>query len=159
MQKKRTVTVIGPNGSFKSRCTSEKANGLIASGRGVFVSKNKIKITETKQQRNAVKQRIISDAGRICYICGKKIPYESTATIDHVIPKSRDYAADRYSNMKCCCVRCNKDKGNMTINEYVVNILLNRQKYSYISNRQITKLMLVADSFRYSPVDNEKKGR
>lgn len=40
-------------------------------------------------------------------------------TIDHVIPRSRG-GRDSKDNARCCCDRCNSEKSDMTIREYVI---------------------------------------
>ena len=42
--------------------------------------------------------------------------------------------------MRCCCEKCNNDKGNMTISEYVEYIKHNRNKYQYISDNRLLYL-------------------
>ena len=42
--------------------------------------------------------------------------------------------------MKCCCERCNNDKGNMKLSEYVAHIFRYRDKYDYISDKRLSYL-------------------
>ena len=49
--------------------------------------------------------------------------------------------------MKCCCERCNNDKGNMKLSEYVLHILENRGKYDYISNKRLEYLKQFAITY------------
>ena len=87
-----------------------------------------------------IRKEIIKRANRTCYICNKKIAKKDIATIDHVIPKSRDELALNKFNMKCCCVHCNSDKSDMTLLEYVQHIRCNKEKYSYISDKRLDYL-------------------
>ena len=140
MTSKKTIAVFGPNNVYLSHCTWSRALGLLESGRAIRLNATSIRLKQTKKERMIKKRSIIADSKRICYICNKRIPEDETATIDHIIPKSRDRRADVYDNMKCCCVHCNNDKGNMTLSEYVQHITNNRELYVYISNKRLNYL-------------------
>lgn len=71
---------------------------------------------------NSWKERNIMDNFKknnpcICYICGKQITDEKELTVDHIVPKSRGGKTIE-GNMAICCLDCNRDKADMTINEY-----------------------------------------
>lgn len=137
---KKTIAVFGPNNVYLSHCTWSRASSLIDTGRAIRLDATTIRLKQTKKERIKKKHSIIADSKRFCYICNTRIPDDETATIDHIIPKSRDRRADVYSNMRCCCSRCNNDKGNMTLSEYVQHIFDNRQSYRYISNKRLEYL-------------------
>lgn len=136
----KPVAVFGSNNLYLSHCTLNRASKLISSGRAVRRDANSIQLRQSKKERIAQKHIIIRAANRVCYICGRRIPEDETATIDHIIPKSRDSRADIYTNMRCCCERCNNDKGNKKLSEYVRHIDNNRRNYSYLKNKQIKYL-------------------
>ena len=140
MTAKKTIAVFGPDNIYLSHCTWSRALGLLESGRAIRLNATTVKLKQTKKERIRKKHSIIADSKRICYICNERIPEEEIATIDHIIPKSRDKRADTYDNMRCCCSRCNNDKGNMTISEYVQHMFDNREKYDYISNNRLKHL-------------------
>ncbi len=50
-----------------------------------------------------------------CQYCNKKLS-DKTATIDHIVPKSKG-GQDNWDNTVCCCVFCNSRKGNRTPEE------------------------------------------
>lgn len=147
---KKTMAVLNPNNVYLSHCTWDRALSLLKSNKAVRLNATTIRLKQMKKERKEVKRQIIEDAGRICYICGREIPDSETATIDHVIPRSRDGRADILSNMRCCCIRCNTSKNNMTISEYVAKILENRGAYDYISNKQLNRLIRFADVYEQS---------
>lgn len=152
---KKTIAVFGPDNVYLSHCTWNRALGLLESGKATRLNAHSIKLKQTKQERIRKKHKIIADSKRICYICNTKIPNEETATIDHIIPKSRDRKADVYSNMRCCCNKCNNDKGNMTLSEYVQHIYENRNSYEYISDKRLEYLKNFAKFYEeefYAPV-------
>ncbi len=50
-----------------------------------------------------------------CQYCGKKFP-TSELSLDHIFPRSRGGRAD-WTNIVCCCVKCNVRKGGRTPDE------------------------------------------
>lgn len=140
MAMKKTIAVFGPDNNYLSHCTWSRALGLLESGRAIRLDATTVKLKQTKKERIKQKHNIIADSKRICYICNTRIPNDETATIDHIVPKSRDKRADTYDNMRCCCKRCNNDKDNMTLSEYVRHILKNREMYEYISDKRLEYL-------------------
>lgn len=140
MVARKTIAVFGPDSNYLSHCTWRRALDLLETGRAIRVNATTIQLRQTKKERTRKKHDIIADSKRICYICNARIPSEVTATIDHIVPKSRSKRADVYSNMRCCCRRCNNDKGNMTLSEYVIHIQGNRTHYQYISDKRLEYL-------------------
>jgi 5-methylcytosine-specific restriction endonuclease McrA len=61
--------------------------------------------------RPSKKNLIIRDE-KICQYCTVKLNDE-TLTIDHILPKSRG-GKNVWENMVCCCLGCNRKKGNKT---------------------------------------------
>jgi 5-methylcytosine-specific restriction endonuclease McrA len=154
MAVKKTIAVLGPDNIYLSHCTFQRALGLMESGRAIRLNATTIRLTQTKRERVKTKHKIIEDAGRVCYICNRVIPEDETATIDHIMPKSRDRRADIPTNMRCCCEHCNNDKGNMTISEYIAHIIKHREQYKYISDKRLTYLKNFAvhyeESYRHA---------
>lgn len=140
MALKKTIAVLGPDGIYLSHCTWKRALSLLESGRAIRLDATTVRLKQTKKERVKKKHSIIAEAKRICYICNTKIPEDEVATIDHIIPKSRNRRADTYENMRCCCNRCNNDKANMTLSEYVRHIINNRESYEHISNKRLEYL-------------------
>lgn len=137
---KKTIAVLGPDRVYLSHCTWKRALGLLESGRAIRLDATTVMLKQTKKERIRKKHSIIAEAKRICYICNTKIPEDEVATIDHIIPKSRNAQADTYDNMRCCCSRCNNDKANMTLSEYVQHIFNNRPLYEHITNKRLEYL-------------------
>ena len=123
----------------------DRALSLIETDRAEWIEKGQaLRIFYDKRRWKIIKDRIISDANRICYICGERIPEDEIATIDHVIPMSRRISpCYKESNLRCCCLRCNGDKGDMDIQEYVDHIENNRYDYEYIPNERIEYLKTI----------------
>ena len=136
----KTIAVFGPDNKYLSHCTWKRALSLLESGRAIRLNAGTIRLKQTKRERIKKKHNIIAESKRICYICNTRIPESEIATVDHIIPKSRDRRADVYDNMRCCCNRCNNDKGNMKLSEYVNHIINNREKYDYITDKRLEYL-------------------
>lgn len=144
MSAKKTIAVLGPDNVYLSHCTWTRALGLLESGRATRLDATTVRLKQTKKERIRKKHSIIAESKRICYICNTRIPDDEVATIDHIIPKSRDKRADTYDNMRCCCNRCNNDKGNMTLSEYVNHMLKNRADYLYLTDKRLQYLKTFA---------------
>ncbi len=138
---RRTIAVINSKGLYLSHCTWKKASVLLHTGRAIRINATTIKLKQTKQERRENMRNIISESNRVCYICGKQIPEDERATIDHVVPRSKSNMAESYDNMLCCCERCNLDKQNRMPRDYILHILDNRDKYDYLSDERIEYLM------------------
>ena len=147
MTKEKVITVLGPDNAYLSRCTLKKAIYLLESKKAIKIDSSTVKLKNTKKEKTERKREIIADSNRTCYICNEQISPDEIATIDHVIPKSRHIRADTYDNMKCCCVRCNNDKSNMTQSEYVSHIYDNREQYEYISDKRLVYLKSFAELY------------
>lgn len=137
---RKTITVLGPDKSYLSHCTWQRASILLENERAERIDAFTIMLKETKQDRKKKTREIIEQAGRVCYICGETIAEDEPATIDHVIPKSKDKYADVYENMRCCCDRCNIDKGNMTPIEYLHFIQEHPETHGYLSEERLRYL-------------------
>ena len=69
-----------------------------------------VKIIKTPRRRFTAKERrdiYIRDKGT-CGICGRFVPPDSF-TVDHIVPISKGGTYD-YSNLQCCCRKCNQLK-------------------------------------------------
>jgi 5-methylcytosine-specific restriction endonuclease McrA len=146
-KKLKIIAVLDANGKFLSFCTRQRAKKIVQENRGYFIANKTLKLKISKQKQSKERCKIIKDAKRICYICNKKIPEKEKATIDHVIPKSRDKLAQNKFNLKCCCEHCNNDKANMTLLEYVKHIRYNRKAYNYISDKRLDYLEEYAEMY------------
>lgn len=74
------------------------------------LSNSSVKIIKTPRRRFTAKERrdiYIRDKGT-CGICGRFVPPDSF-TVDHIVPISKGGTYD-YSNLQCCCRKCNQLK-------------------------------------------------
>ena len=135
----KIISVFDNAGKFLSKTTLIRADKLIDRKCAYWIGKNKLCLALSKKDRRNMKNSIIKESNNICYICNQKTDKPS---IDHVIPKSfyKNGGTDLPGNLKCCCVRCNKDKGARTLKEYINHINKHRDKYKYISDTQLEKL-------------------
>jgi len=78
--------------------------------------KKKMKFYKAFTRKNVYKR----DKG-ICQYCGKKISL-AKMTYDHVVPKSRGGRLT-WTNIVCCCLKCNTRKYNHTLAECGMKLL------------------------------------
>ena len=147
IKKHKDIAVFGPDKKFISYCTKDRMFQLLHQNKAIRLNASSIMINQTNSDKKWIKHKIIKNANRVCYICKTKIPDNEIATVDHVVPKSRDGKADTYDNMRCCCSRCNNNKGNMLLSEYVDHILENRDNYDYISDKRLKYLKEFAKNY------------
>lgn len=143
----KSISVMDKDGRLLSYCTAKRATKLVNRKCAVWIGDNTLQLLINDKDRKKLRKEIVKEAGRICYICGEYIPEEQYPTLDHVIPKS-DLGEDVKENLQCCCRRCNDDKGNKHISEYIKHIKKNRTEYSWISDNRIHVLELFVEKLK-----------
>ena len=132
MMKIKNIKVYSPQGGELAPTTEKSAFKMVARNKAKWIIKDKsIKLRYSRHAYDKRRNDIIEQSGRVCYICKRVIPDCEKATIDHIIPKVK-YGTDNFDNLRCCCKRCNDDKGSMDINEYIRHIKNNIKSYTYI---------------------------
>lgn len=139
----KRVKVYDVDGKPLANCTQKRANFLTSIDRAKWIGHCKIQLAINSKDRKEIKDKVITQANHVCYICGEQT---DNPTIDHVIPK-KSRGQDRMWNLQCCCKRCNEDKADLDIKDYVQLIYLHRKNYPYLSNEQLVKLELFMDNF------------
>jgi 5-methylcytosine-specific restriction endonuclease McrA len=76
-----------------------------------------------KQQVKLNRRNIFARDNNLCQYCGKHFA-TSELSLDHVLPRSQG-GKSSWTNLVCCCVRCNTRKGGRTPSQ--ANIKLTRQ--------------------------------
>lgn len=75
-----------------------------------------------------IRNRLVSEHGMVCALCGKPIESESELTVDHIIPRAFG-GATTYDNLQLAHRKCNLEKGNRYIDpETVENSTENDKK-------------------------------
>jgi len=126
MKSSRNIAVYNEHMQPVSPCSRKTALVLVTRKRAHYLNKSKtaIQITVSSRMIKALKRQIIEEAGRVCYICGRYIPLDERATVDHMYPKRIDNnhfsGLDTRENMRCCCLECNNHKGDMDIQSYII---------------------------------------
>lgn len=90
-------------------------NNIIIDGYATYLAYKQLGykyIPFIRQGHSTNRRYILDKANGICYICGRKLPYNEL-TIDHMKPKALG-GADDESNLKCCCILCNSLKGQLS---------------------------------------------
>lgn len=147
VSKLKIIAVFDIDGNFLSCCSRKRAKKVIKNKKGYYVEDRVLVLKKSKTKQAKERHEVIEESKRVCYICSKKIPNKETATVDHVIPKSRDEFADNKFNMKCCCGRCNTDKSNKTLYEYIQYIRRHREQYTYLFDKRLDYLEEYAKRF------------
>lgn len=138
MKKEATITVLNKNSNFLSLTNADMAEMLIKRKKAIRIDETTIKLIFTRKDWVRLKNSVIKKENRKCYICGKIIPENELATVDHLVPRSK-YGRDNMKNLHCCCRRCNVDKGNRTVEEYYNHVKTNIDKYNYINLKNLEK--------------------
>lgn len=141
--RKVKVDVVNKDNKPLSPTNALIARTLVDRERAEWIGKNKIKLLKTKQDWIKLKNRVIVEEHRMCYICGEFIPVTEHATVDHINPRSK-FGKDERENLHCCCKRCNDDKSNRTLLEYyehVENEKKKGNKYDYLDLNKLYKLV------------------
>lgn len=150
-ENEKTVTVYDMDGVAVSMCTKRKAHISVLEGRSVFISSNAIQLNnislkENHERRDSI---IVRRDKRRCYICGRTLK-RSQCTIDHIYPlslgKEKSVMLDIKENMRCCCFKCNADKGAMPLSEYVVHIRENPDMYPRMKAKRLKALEELAEN-------------
>lgn len=136
---KREILVTDRFERVLSRTTKERAKRLVSRGRAKWMGKNHILLLVNQKEQRKIQRKIGEEAGRVCYICGEVMQAGDLVTVDHVIPKNIG-GKDEAWNLRCCCFRCNEDKGCQPIRGYVNRIKRHRKQYPYINDERLTEL-------------------
>ena len=136
----KNVKVISNNGKPLPNTNMKKAMYFISNDNAYWLDEHIIQLKNPVFDK-AYKTRIISEEFRTCYICGRKIPKNENATIDHVRSVA-DGGSNHRDNLRCCCLRCNSDKQRLSLDKYLEVICANRKKYRYISDKQLVELKI-----------------
>lgn len=74
----------------------------------------------------AWRRQMVAEKPR-CHYCHKKL-FQSTATLDHRVPRCRGGTHNR-KNLVLACVECNRAKGSMTEYEFLVQLQLQKEPH------------------------------
>jgi 5-methylcytosine-specific restriction endonuclease McrA len=140
------VQVYDKDGRLLAACTHKRADKLVKRKSAEWIGYKQIKLLVNKEETRQLRKEVEIESKRICYICGSVIPENIPITLDHVIPKSEG-GPDSKSNIRCACKRCNDDKNNRTIQDYVKHISRYRLIYDYISDERLEVLKIFAKEF------------
>jgi 5-methylcytosine-specific restriction endonuclease McrA len=106
----RKVYVVSKDGQLLHPCSREKADALVAKGHAERIDDEVIVLIMTRHEKARIRKAVLRRDGYTCYYCGKKLDDE-TATVDHIIPRSK-LGSSFASNLVCSCQECNLKKGN-----------------------------------------------
>ena len=137
--KDKIIEVLNKDGSTLSFCTPKRANKLILREKAKWIGNNTLQLLISPEDKKQLRNQLIAESNRVCYICGKMIPQDQYPTLDHVYPKSKGGSEQKH-NQRCCCKLCNDAKANMTLKEFISEVESNIDKYSWISRNRLVGL-------------------
>ena len=94
------------------------------------------------------KELILKRDGYVCEYCNG-----FGNTIDHVIPISKG-GKTTYSNCVCACKKCNEEKGNLSLEEFLNKHKININKYKRLANDMNDKNYLI---YQYKTMSNIRR--
>lgn len=144
------------SGQQLSNCTRTKAEKLVKLNRALWIDDDTILLTISRRDFAKKREQKIKIDHRICYICDRLIPDHESATIDHVLPKTLGGTDDDW-NLRCCCRRCNHHKAGLSLDYFIQQVKANRQKYSFISTKQLQRLEGYSHQFQYFVKHNQNE--
>lgn len=89
----------------------EEAKVLVQEGMAGIVHERLIHKFFDKQ---TFKKRILERDSYVCIYCG-----EYGETVDHIVPRIKG-GVSSFSNCVCACNRCNANKGDLTLNDFLI---------------------------------------
>ena len=135
------IEVYSINGKKLPSTNLKVAKTMIRRKKAEWINENEsLTLLYSKSEFKALKKLVIEEENRTCYICKAVIDVEK-ATIDHIIPKFKGGTDYRY-NLACSCLRCNEDKKNFTLRQYIRHIENNIEKYKYIDLKYLKKQLI-----------------
>ena len=150
------IKVYNKDGTPLSPCTIKRARKLVYRQCAVWLDEGEIKLLVNKFDRKALRKNAAERSNRVCYICQEKIPEDQPVTMDHITPKS-DGGRDEESNVGCACKRCNDDKSNVDLIDYIEQMKQQPGGYPYMTEQKIANLETFAADF-YSRKQAEEVG-
>lgn len=152
MTKQKIIEVVDKDGEPLSPTELRIANTLVKRKKAIWIRKGAIKMISTKKDLKKLKNIVIKEEKRICYLCGEYIPKNEPATIDHVYPMSK-HGRDVRENLHCCCKRCNEEKGQLTLYEFFLKVKQSKSEgnndFDYLDLKKIKKTVEEYISIRY----------
>lgn len=150
----KVIKVYDKSGCDNRYCSMQRAVSMIKKSKAEWIEDGvSIRLVWSKDDYKELKEQVMEEQSH-CYICGvETIKRKNTdnsnprlRTIDHVEPKERggDKVSDK-DNFMCCCKRCNDDKANRSLQQYVSFIKHNREKYKYLTD---AKLYYLSKNFK-----------
>lgn len=141
-----TVRVYNKDGAVLAPCTLKRARKLVYRQCAVWLDGGDLRLLVNKYDRKALRKSAAERSNRVCYICQEKIPESEPVTLDHIMPKSAG-GKDEDGNAGCACKRCNDNKSNMDLKDYIEQIKQHTEVYPYMTERKIANLEAFATNF------------
>lgn len=137
---------------YRQTCTEARLPPMC----GMVLNEGEIQLLVNKIDRKNLRRNAAERSNRVCYICQERIPESEPVTMDHITPKS-DGGRDEESNVGCACKRCNDDKSNVDLKDYITQMKQRPEAYVYMTARKIANLEAFATNF-YTLKEEEEVG-
>ena len=140
MEKNAKNIKVYQNGVLLDKTTLKRAKRLTEKRQeAIWLSEDSILLTGGRKHREQIKEQLLKEMGRVCYICGQKIPLDESPTLDHIVPKKL-HGSDEKENCAICCFVCNQEKGSMTISQFLQEALRHPSSFSRLTLERIRYL-------------------
>ena len=91
-------------------------------------------VLSPQNARRKFRDQIFEEWDWQCAYCSEQLSHE-TATLDHIVPKSKGGHNVR-SNLCCCCSSCNKSKGSDRIDDWYT------EEHPHFCEQRLVKIRL-----------------
>ncbi|MBQ6197677.1 MAG: HNH endonuclease [Bacteroidales bacterium] len=78
------------------------------------------------KRQNNTRERLLQESAGCCIYCGHPLTIETMET-DHIVPRSKGGSGD-YSNKVCACPRCNAEKADMDVRDFIDSMPPKKQR-------------------------------
>ena len=156
----KTIPVYNMNHTELSLCTAKRAQRLVSQGRAEYYNDGIVLLVKVRNTSVKSKRNLYKNAKGRCYICDTPITF-SDMTVDHIFPlsssrkpmvKNKRFIFS-FLNKRCCCEKCNVDKGSLTLIKYCSKIEKDRNNYPLITNEKLSYLMNLAKEINSSVME------
>lgn len=80
-------------------------------------------------KRDSMRERLWEETSGHCVYCGHPVTL-GEMEVDHIVPKSIGGGGE-YLNKVCCCPRCNDEKADLLVEDYLLEKMSDRKRHCY----------------------------
>ena len=129
--------------------SQRRANRLVSRSREAeWIRDDAILMIGGRIHRKEIKEKLLKEHGRRCYICGRQLDETEPISLDHIHPRSR-CGEDSLENCELCCLACNRLKKNDDMASFLQRIQnglsssgsfpsISPERIAYLKKRYVT---------------------